>query len=645
MEAHLVPKIIQWTQHDPILAEELKTNIPSWSSATADSTFIFVKDADRGFIPCLLCNTLGSAPLQLVTDKGTTLTIKKTKYHDKPGMMFPLLDPKMLGNAFDDLVNLDELNEATILSSLRLRFQYDRFYTSVGTILVSLNPFKWVTELYTPDVMKFYRDNRYAAFEKPPHVFDLAERSFVGLLDDSQNQAIIISGESGAGKTEAAKKCVAYLAAAAREVSLEEVNGEDDTKVSVTMATMTATATPTVADRIMAASPVLEAFGNAKTLRNNNSSRFGKWMVIEFGARQFDIVGCSNLNYLLEKSRVVSQDQGERNFHIFYQLLLGTDVEMQQKYHLNTTKPHDYYYVGQSDCLVVESKNDEEDFEEVVESMSNLGFEDHERHSLWTIVSAILHLGNVNFTAMDDSNGGEGSAVTEDTKGRLKLASDLLGIASPDWFERALTITLLKDVRGSFIARRHSPTQATDNRNAISKELYNRTFNWLVKRINEAVQTSGSTSGSAKESTMVVGILDIFGFEIFESNSFEQLCINFANERLQQHFNNSTFKEETAVYKTEGISYDEIVFIDNQDVIELVGNKGGILLSLDEEIKVPRGSSKGFFNKLIKKFTGKKKWHSHTFRTYTRGRFFTFDLRYFFHIFSFFSLVVVFVQF
>ena len=614
-EAHLVPRVIQWTQHDPILAEELKGNVPStWSNAQA-SKFLFLRDPDCGFVPCLLKNDMGSDPLEYVTNEGRSMTMKKKKY-EKPGMYFPLLDPKLLGTVFDDLVNLDELNEATILHSLNVRFRYDRFYTAVGTILVSLNPFKWVTELYAADVMKFYRDNRYSSFEKPPHVFDLAERSFLGLLDDGQSQAIIISGESGAGKTEAAKKCVEYLAAASREVTAaeEEKEGEGqttgETKTvtgSTSSSSSSSSPTTTVADRIMAASPVLEAFGNAKTLRNNNSSRFGKWMVIEFGARLYDIQGCSNVNYLLEKSRVVSQDPGERNFHIFYQLLLGTNHEFKEKYMLNDTTPENYHYVGQSGCLEVESKSDEEDFNEVLDAMNHLGFPEEERETLWTVMSAVLHLGNVNFVSVDDSSGGEGSATNKEdgSKKKLKLASDLLGITSPDWFERALTITLLKDVRGSFIARRHSAEQATDNRDAISKELYNRTFNWLVKKINSAVQRQQDSSSSS-QATMVVGILDIFGFEIFESNSFEQLCINFANEKLQQHFNSSTFKEETAVYDREGISYDEIVFVDNEDVIALVGSKGGILHSLDEEIKVPRGSSKGFFNKLVKKFTGGK---------------------------------------
>lgn len=380
MDAHLVPKIIQWIQHDPNLAEELRTNIPSNWQNTAK--YLWVRSKTQGFMPCKLLNDLGSDLLQLTTQKNESLTLKKAKY-DKPGMTFPLLDVDLLGLAFDDLVNLDELNEATILHSLHLRFQYDRFYTSVGTILVSLNPFKWVTELYTPDVMKFYRDNRFSASDKPPHVFDLAERSFHGLLDDGKNQAIIISGESGAGKTEAAKKCVAYLAAAAEEVNEDEGDAGTGTGTGTAHGNETKSNVPrnttTVADRIMAASPVLEAFGNAKTLRNNNSSRFGKWMVIEFGARSYKIVGCKNVNYLLEKSRVVAQDQGERNFHIFYQLLLGGDDELLQKYSLNDNEPDDYHYVGQSGCLEVESKSDEDDFTEVKDAMKDLNFNDMDR--------------------------------------------------------------------------------------------------------------------------------------------------------------------------------------------------------------------------------------------------------------------------
>jgi myosin heavy subunit len=374
MDAHLVPKILQWTQHDPNLAEEIKSsNVPSgW---TANAKYIFLRDSNNGFVPCKLTNDIGCDPLTCVTSENESLSIKKSKY-DKPAMFFPFTNPASLGIAFDDLVNLDDLNEATILHSLYLRFQYDRFYTSVGTILVSLNPFKWVAELYTEEVMKFYRDNRFSPSDKPPHVFDLAERSFGGLLEDGKSQAIIISGESGAGKTEAAKKCVSYLAAAA-----EQVNEGDDGNKGEAGETKNdgSTITVTVADRIMAASPVLEAFGNAKTLRNNNSSRFGKWMVIEFSARSYKIVGCKNDNYLLEKSRVVSQDEGERNFHIFYQLLLGSNDDILTKYKLNDNEPSKYHYVGQSGCLEVESKSDEDDFNEVIEAMNDLNFDDSEK--------------------------------------------------------------------------------------------------------------------------------------------------------------------------------------------------------------------------------------------------------------------------
>ena len=614
MEAALLPSILRWTQHDPTLEKEIKSLVPAFGrspseSSGADSSeeYCFVRHKEHGYVPARR-----NGELQFIAADGSQFSVKSSAVmKGGDGFFIPLSSPDVLGLAFDDMVNLDELNEATILHSLRVRFERDRFYTSVGTILVSLNPFKWVTELYTPDVMDFYRDNRYSSFEKPPHVFDLAERSFCGLLENGQDQAIIISGESGAGKTEAAKKCVAYLAVASSHHAKSgqaEKGGRDTEHVESVSGVE-----PSVADRIMSASPLLEAFGNAKTLRNNNSSRFGKWMVIQFNARDCSIVGCSNTNYLLEKSRVVNQDKGERNFHIFYQVLLGAPESVKVGLcglHKDAAGD-DFHYVSQSGCVKVEGKSDKQDFKEVCDALDQLAFSDKEKQDMFSLIGAILYLGNVTF--QEREGGSEGSKVEPNSESAdaLAKASELLGI-NPSFFERALTITMLTSGRGSFIAKQQTVEKATESRDAIAKALYNRMFDWLVRRINKAVAEKEAMAHGLHDGTksvskrLRVGILDIFGFEIFEENSFEQLCINFANERLQQHFNNSTFKEETKVYQAEGVKYDDIVFIDNADVIHLVGAKGGIFHSLDEEIKVPRGSSKGFFNKLIKKYSGEK---------------------------------------
>jgi Myosin head (motor domain)/MyTH4 domain len=344
-----------------------------------------------------------------------------------------------------------------------------------------------------------------------------------------------------------------------------------------------------VEQNILLANPILEAFGNAKTLRNNNSSRFGKYIEVHFDP-QGKICGASTINYLLEKSRVCFQLEGERAFHIFYQLCLGADETL--RYELYLDQPDQFYFLTRSSCVTLDEVDDVKEFEEMCDAMRKLNFTEAEMKLVFRTVAAVLHLGNLEFEP-------GAAARTESSKvsnpGVLKIAAEMLGVA-PDALNLALT-TRLMEIRGQAATSIPlSVEKADDTRNAMAKTIYYRMFDWLVQRINQSmVPKSGLT-------TTTIGVLDIFGFEIFDMNSFEQLCINFANEKLQQHFNQHTFKLEEQLYQREGIKYDHIEFIDNQPVLDMIEAKRpqGILIALDEEIVVPRGTDATFLQKINK---------------------------------------------
>eukprot|EP00013_Stygamoeba_regulata_P023515 CAMPEP_0177666056 /NCGR_PEP_ID=MMETSP0447-20121125/21382_1 /TAXON_ID=0 /ORGANISM="Stygamoeba regulata, Strain BSH-02190019" /LENGTH=1567 /DNA_ID=CAMNT_0019172187 /DNA_START=105 /DNA_END=4808 /DNA_ORIENTATION=- len=470
-----------------------------------------------------------------------------------------------LKRSVPDLVQMDDVNEAMIAHNLKLRFQNDEIYTNIGTILISVNPYRRLP-LYTPSKIDEYahKGNRTL----PPHVFSIASDAYSQLLDMKKDQSILISGESGAGKTEATKQCLMFFAEVAGSTSGVEQN-------------------------ILLANPILEAFGNAKTLRNNNSSRFGKWIEVHFD-EQARICGASTINYLLEKSRVVYQAEGERNFHIFYMLLAGASPEQRAKWHL--WSPEDYTYTNQSGCITLDDVDDAKEFDDMVDAMHRLNFKEEHIDHLLRMVAAILHLGN-----LDPQTAGSGDrnvkveASQIVNKDELAIAAELLQVP-PAQLEEALTSRLM-EIRGQEATRIPlNPDKAIDAINALAKQIYNHMFDWLVKRVNESMAPPPGSSKSC------IGVLDIFGFEIFEINSFEQMCINFANEKLQQHFNQHTFKLEEQLYRAEKIQYNHVEFIDNQPVLDLIEQKPhGVMIVLDDEIGVPRGSDAGFLNKINQK--------------------------------------------
>ena len=458
-----------------------------------------------------------------------------------------------LAHIQDDLVQLDIINDAQILHTLRTRFERDIVYTNVGTILVALNPFKSLP-LYTPAVMSKYAHRGQR--DLPPHIFEIADAAYRALVHTPQNQSILISGESGAGKTESTKLVLQYLAEIAGSTSHME-------------------------QRILHANPILEAFGNATTIRNDNSSRFGKWMEICFDA-QFHICGARILNYLLEKSRVSGHAEGERSFHIFYFLLAASqsDVSIQSQYML-THISHDGVRDGDADAFI-----------QLSNAMDQLDFTKDEKHHLFATVAAILHLHAWNLN--HESNM---SLESIEQMSHIQNAAKLLQV-DIHALARALTFRSMV-IPGQ--PTTHIPltcAQAMDARNALTKKVYGNMFDWIVQRINQRMAPP-TKKGIRGKPFRFIGVLDIFGFEIFQCNTFEQLCINYANEKLQQLFNAHTFKLEEQLYRDQGIDFDEVPFIDNQPILDLLEQKPtGIFALMDEEIYIPKGTDSTCLSKM-----------------------------------------------
>ncbi len=459
-----------------------------------------------------------------------------------------------------DLTLLDDMTAPLILHCLRKRFEDNKIYTNVGTILISVNPYQRLP-LYTDAVIKRYINRGLGVVDMPPHVYNIAHDSFYGVTSFGKNQSVVISGESGAGKTEATKTCLQYLARIAGSVSGVE-------------------------KKVLQANPILEAFGNAKTIRNDNSSRFGKYLEVFFDAKG-RITDSATENYLLEKIRVVNPAPRERNFHIFYQITKAAPSALRTK--LKLGKPTDYTYLRA--CVDVDTIDDDKEFKEVMQAFGDLGIAKSESEGMFAVCAGILALGNVTF-----QNDGKATSVKD--KSWLSTAADVLQIDAKS-LEKTLVSRTLR-IRGQSNTQVNmDATQSSDTRHALCKFMYGKMFDWLVKRINKSM---GKGNAGLKKQLKYIGILDIFGFEIFKHNSFEQLCINFTNEMLQQHFNRHTFKLEEAMYVSEGIQFDHIEFIDNQPMLDLIRKKPiGILPLLDEELVVPRGSDKTFLAKMIQK--------------------------------------------
>ncbi|KAM6387833.1 unconventional myosin-Vc [Pluvialis apricaria] len=499
----------------------------------------------------------GDRFLHVQLEDGTELN-----YPVDPAALPPLRNPDILVGE-NDLTALSYLHEPAVLHNLKIRFVESKLiYTYSGIILVAINPYKQLP-IYGDAIIHAYSGQNMGDMD--PHIFAVAEEAYKQMARNNKNQSIIVSGESGAGKTVSARYTMRYFATVSKSSSNAHVE-----------------------DKVLASNPITEAVGNAKTTRNDNSSRFGKYTEISFD-QSYQIIGANMRTYLLEKSRVVFQSENERNYHIFYQLCASA---MQPEFkHLKLGSAEEFNYTGMGGSTVIEGVDDRANMVETQKTFALLGLKRDFQMDVFKMLAAILHLGNVEITAVGD----ERSSVRLEDK-HLNIFCELLDLncdKMAQWLCHRKIITTSETV-----IKPMTRTQAVNARDALAKKIYSHLFDFIVERINQALQFPG------KQHTFI-GVLDIYGFETFDVNSFEQFCINYANEKLQQQFNLHVFKLEQEEYMKEDIPWTLIDFYDNQPVIDLIEAKMGILELLDEECLLPHGTDENWLQKLYNNFVNK----------------------------------------
>ncbi|XP_020938333.1 unconventional myosin-VI isoform X9 [Sus scrofa] len=457
----------------------------------------------------------------------------------------------------EDNCSLMYLNEATLLHNIKVRYSKDRIYTYVANILIAVNPYFDIPKIYSSETIKSYQGKSLGTM--PPHVFAIADKAFRDMKVLKLSQSIIVSGESGAGKTENTKFVLRYL-------TESYGTGQD------------------IDDRIVEANPLLEAFGNAKTVRNNNSSRFGKFVEIHFNEKS-SVVGGFVSHYLLEKSRICVQGKEERNYHIFYRLCAGASEDIRERLHLSSPDNFRYLKAGSlKDPLL----DDHGDFIRMCTAMKKIGLDDEEKLDLFRVVAGVLHLGNIDFEEAGSTSGG--CNLKNKSTQALEYCAELLGLDQDDLRVSLTTrvmLTTAGGAKGTVIKVPLKVEQANNARDALAKTVYSHLFDHVVNRVNQCFPF--------ETSSYFIGVLDIAGFEYFEHNSFEQFCINYCNEKLQQFFNERILKEEQELYQKEGLGVNEVHYVDNQDCIDLIEARlVGILDILDEENRLPQPSDQHF---------------------------------------------------
>nr|CAD7423965.1 unnamed protein product [Timema monikensis] len=570
-----------------------------------ESQKVWVPDPTEGYI------------LGRIRDIGFDGEVTVVPVESKRPNIVSLLDRVFYADEYDKDVDdnceysaLMYLNPATLLNNIRIRYKKDKIYVSivnvlldhkhlktyVANILIAVNPYFEIKDLYSSNTIKSYQGKSLGVL--PPHVFAIADKSFRDMKVLKQSQSIIVSGESGAGKTESTKYLLRYLC------------------------DLWGSSAGPIEQKILDANPVMEAFGNAKTTRNNNSSRFGKFMEVHFNSK-CQVVGGYISHYLLEKSRICMQGPEERDYHVFYLLCAGAPESLRRQ--LDITKPDDFHYLKHGCTQYFTSSttekqlnnsqkskahqakgslrdpilDDVKDFNSVDQALARLGLTDAERLNIYTTVAAVLHLGNIVFEERPEDTKG-GCMVSSSSEKSLVTACKLMGV-DPGELKQALVSKVMQTARGGLkgtvIMVPLKVYEANNARDALAKAVYSKMFDYIVQRINKSIPFQASS--------YYIGVLDIAGFEFFKVNSFEQFCINYCNEKLQQFFNERILKDEQQLYEREALQVPKISFNDNQDCIDLIEAKGvGIFHFLDEESKLPKPASDHFTMEVHRQWSG-----------------------------------------
>ncbi|XP_047201438.1 unconventional myosin-X isoform X2 [Girardinichthys multiradiatus] len=515
---------------------------------------VWVREKEQ-LLPAIV-NSCGDGTLVVTTDYGEVFYLQQAEVTRE--RVYAMHQSSIDG--VEDMSALAELHEAAIMHNLYQRYQKDNIYTNIGSILAAVNPYKQIPGLYDLERVDLY--SKHHLGELPPHIFAVANECYRCIWKRHDSQCVLISGESGAGKTESTKLLLQFLSVMSQN-SVGTPQSERTTHVE---------------QAIVQSSPIMEAFGNAKTVYNNNSSRFGKFIQLHF-SECGNIQGGCVIDYLLEKNRVVRQNPGERNYHIFYALLAGASKEDKSLYFLEDPA-ESFHYLSQSGCLKDKSLNDKELYNSVMEALKVLGFTEEEIRDMFKLLSGVLQLGNMEFMLAG------GAQIT--TKQVVSNVSDLLGL---DAFQLSEVLTQRSIIlRGEEICSPLTIEQAIDSRDSVAMALYSQCFSWIILKINQKIK--------GKENFKSIGILDIFGFENFEVNRFEQFNINYANEKLQAYFNKHIFSLEQLEYNREGVQWDAIDWMDNAECLDLIEKKLGLLALVNEESRFPKGTDFTLLEKL-----------------------------------------------
>ncbi|XP_051563416.1 unconventional myosin-X-like [Myxocyprinus asiaticus] len=520
----------------------------------AEGARVWVNHKDQ-LVPSMV-NSCGDGTLVLTTDYGEVVYLQQVEVNREK--VSPMHQSSIDG--VEDMSTLAELHEAAIMHNLHQRYQKDNIYTNIGSILAAVNPYKQITGLYDLSAVELYSQHHLG--ELPPHIFAVANECYRCLWKRHDSQCVLISGESGAGKTESTKLLLQFLSVMSQN-SAGTAPAEKSTRVE---------------QAIVQSSPIMEAFGNAKTVYNNNSSRFGKFIQLHF-SQSGNIQGGCIIDYLLEKNRVVRQNPGERNYHIFYALLAGANKSQDETYFL-ADPPESFHYLSQSGCVKDHCLDDKQLFDNVMEALKVMEFTEEEITDMFKLLSGVLQLGNVEFMTAG------GAQIT--TKQVVTNVSELLGL---DCFQLSEVLTQRSMIlRGEEICSPLTVEQAIDSRDSVAMALYSQCFSWIIMRINQKIK--------GKDNFKSIGILDIFGFENFEVNRFEQFNINYANEKLQEYFNKHIFSLEQLEYNREAIHWEAIDWMDNAECLDLIEKKLGMLALVNEESRFPKGTDFTLLEKL-----------------------------------------------